>query len=398
MIYVQHLLGTGHLQRAVAIARAAAASGLSTALVSGGLPLPGLDPGGARLIQLDPVRARDETYTELVDGQGTVVGEAFKARRAAALLEVFEALKPRVLVTEMFPFGRRQMRFELLPLLEAARARPDRPHILCSLRDVLTTHKQPGKTEWMLETFGRFYDCALVHGDPQILPLDASFPSAAGIAARLRYTGYVLAAPPPTPAPRSGAPDGAVLVSTGGGAVAGPLIEAAMEARALTPLAGVPWRILIGVNYPEAAFRAAQARAQALAPAGIRVERARPDFADLLARARLSISQGGYNTTLEVLAAGIPAVIVPFAARGETEQGLRARVLAGRGLLSLVEDDPLTPQALARGVAQALSRPPRGLARIDTGGAEETVRILRSMIERGAMVEPRGIMTDGDHA
>ena len=373
MFYVQHLLGTGHLQRAAAIARATAAAGLDTVLVSGGVPLAGLDVGGARLAQLEPLRARDQSFAELVDTQGRAIDEAFKARRAERLRALFETLRPRVLMTEMFPFGRRQMRFELLPLIERARASSARPSIVCSLRDVLTTHKQPGKTEWMLDAFARLYDCALVHGDPAVLPLDLSFPRATGLAGRLRYTGYVLSAPRPAAGETGTAAE--VLVSTGGGAVAGPLIEAALALRPLTPLAGVPWRFLIGANYPEAAFRAAVARA----PGGVTVERARPDFRDLLARARLSISQGGYNTILDVLAAAVPAVVVPFTARGETEQGLRARVLAGRGHLSVVEEDPLTPEALLRGVSEALARTPLGLAGLDTGGAAETVRILRAM-------------------
>ena len=376
LLYVQHLLGTGHLQRAAAIARATAAAGLDTVLVSGGLPLAGLDVGAARLAQLEPVRARDQSFTELIDAEGRVIDETFKTRRAEALRALFEDLRPRVLMTEMFPFGRRQMRFELLPLIERARALPRRPGIVCSVRDVLTTHKQPGKTEWMLETFARLYDCALVHGDPAVLPLERSFPRATELAGRLRYTGYVLGAQPLGAG--EGGRAGDVLVSTGGGAVAGPLIEAALAVRPLTPLAGVPWRILIGANYPEAAFRAVAARA----PADVVVERARPDFRDLLARARLSISQGGYNTTLDVLAARVPAVIVPFTARGETEQGLRARVLAERGHLSVVEDDPLTPEALLRGVAEALARTPRGLAGLDTRGAAETVRILRALAQQ----------------
>ena len=375
LFYVQHLLGTGHLQRAAALARAAAAGGLDTVLVSGGMPLAGLDPGGARLEQLEPVRARDQSFSVLVDRDGRVVDEAFQARRSGALLALFDDLRPRILMTEMFPFGRRKMRFELLPLVEHARAAPARPAMVCSLRDVLTTHKEPRKTEWMLETFARYYDLALIHGDPAVLPLERSFPPARDLAGRLRYTGYVVSAP--RPAEARPAPSGEVLVSTGGGAVAGPLIETALAVRPQTPLAEAPWRILIGANYPEAAFRAAAARA----PAGVVVERARPDFRDLLGRARLSISQGGYNTTMDVLDARVPAVIVPFTAREETEQGLRARVLAGRGLLSVVEADPLTPEALLRGVWEALARAPRGPAGLNTQGAAETVRILRAMAD-----------------
>src|SRR3546814_17646977 len=56
----------------------------------------------------------------------------------------------------------------------------------------------------------------------------------------------------------------------------------------------------------------------ATAAPGITVERARSDFVELLCRARLSISQGGYNTLTEVLAKGVPGVVVPFAGGSET--------------------------------------------------------------------------------
>ena len=373
MIYVQHLLGIGHLRRAAAIAQATAEAGLSTVLVSGGPTVPGLDSGDARLIQLPPLSAQDESFAVLVDRNGRPVDEAYKTARCAALLDLFDALRPRILMTEMFPFGRRQMRFELLPLIERARAARPRPSILCSLRDVLTTHKKPGKTDWMLETFARLYDFALIHGDPDILPLERSLPRATEIAGRLRYTGYVLEPPPAAHPSRD--PSGEVIVSTGGGAVAGPLIAAAMAARALGPLADVPWRVLVGSALPEAAFR----DFVACAPHGVTVERARPDFRALLTRARLSISQGGYNTVMDVLAAKVPAVVVPFSTLGETEQALRARVFAAKGLLRVVTEDPPSAEAVARGVQEALNAPSRGLEGLRVDGAAETARILAAV-------------------
>ncbi len=60
---------------------------------------------------------------------GRPVGERWKAERRAALLAAFRAADPDVLLIEMFPFGRRRFRFELLPLLEAARGRA---RIACS--------------------------------------------------------------------------------------------------------------------------------------------------------------------------------------------------------------------------------------------------------------------------
>jgi predicted glycosyltransferase len=375
LLYVQHLLGIGHLRRAALLAKVLTQNGISVVLVSGGAPLAGLDIGAAGFVQLSPLRSRDENFSELVDQSDRPIDAAWKAARRERLGAIYRALEPRALLIEMFPFGRRQMRFELLPLLETAAASRPRPQVLCSLRDVLTRNQRPEKTAWMLETFARHFDLALVHGDPDFLPLEFSFPEATALAAKLRYTGYVVEAAPDTEVGTEGA--GEVIVSTGGGAVAGPLIVAAMTARALSPLAEAPWRLLIGPNMAEAAFRDLAARA----PAGVKVERARPDFRDLLARGHLSISQAGYNTVLEVLAAGIPAVVVPFAAGAETEQSLRARLL--RGALTLVEEAALTPARLATAIeaAQLRGRVAGGAAGLDLRGAQTTVDILRERLD-----------------
>jgi predicted glycosyltransferase len=171
-----------------------------------------------------------------------------------------------------------------------------------------------------------------------------------------------------------------VIVSTGGGRVAAALIEAALAARPLGPLSDVPWRILIGPSLPASDFEAQVRRA----PPGVVIERARPDFQGLLARSRLSISQAGYNTVLEVLRAGCPAVVVPFATAGETEQTQRAQLLADRGALTVVPESDLCAEALDRGIRQALDRAkgrPAGRFSVRMDGAETTARILARMLD-----------------
>ncbi|MFN3400377.1 MAG: hypothetical protein ACK4Z4_08570, partial [Ferrovibrio sp.] len=59
LIWVQHLLGVGHLHRAASICRALLRQGATPLLVSGGLPDPtlhGID--GIGFVQLAPARAR----------------------------------------------------------------------------------------------------------------------------------------------------------------------------------------------------------------------------------------------------------------------------------------------------------------------------------------------------
>ena len=375
LFYVQHLLGIGHLKRAALIARALDRAGLRVVLVSGGVPVPGLEIGGADLVQLPPLKSRDAAFSVLVDQDGRAVDDAWKARRRDLLLDVYRRTRPRVLLTEQFPFGRRLLRFELLPLLaEAAASRP-RPAVVASVRDIINPPGSAEKSQWMLDMVRNHYDRVLVHGDPDLVRLTHSFPAADTIADRLIYTGYV-AAPAATAGP--GAGDGEVLVSAGGGAVAAPLVRAAFEARPLGPLATAPWRILIGGNLPDEAFTALRQAA----PPGVVVERVRPDFRALLARCRLSVSQAGYNTMMDVLAARAPAVIVPFVGAGEQEQSLRAALLAGRGLVTVVDERDLSGATLAAGIARALDAPgprPRETG-IDMNGTARTAEIVVRMV------------------
>jgi predicted glycosyltransferase len=385
LFYVQHLLGIGHLRRSAAVVRALDAAGVKVVLVSGGLPVPGLDIGAARLVQLPPLKSLDEHFSSLVDDRGEAIDEAWKAVRAAQLLDVFRAARPRLLITEMFPLGRRQMRFELLPLLETAVEQTPRPAVVCSVRDILNERHSAEKTQWMVATLERFFDRVLVHGDPAVATLDLTFPEIAKVTPEVIYTGYVVSEPP-GPSGQGAAPraagQGEVLVSAGGGRVAGPLIEAALAARPIGPLKAAPWRILVGEHTPAAAFDALTRRARNHLTGGVSVERSRPDFQGLLARCRLSISQAGYNTVMEVLRSGRPAVVVPFAAGSETEQSRRADLLAERGLLAVVAEAELTGERLDQGLRRALALTDPSPARpIDMAGARKTAAILQDLLD-----------------
>jgi len=388
LLYVQHLLGIGHLRRAAILARALAAAGLRVDLVSGGMPLAGLELGGARLWQLPPARTLDDGRWALVDGGGREVDEAWRGRRRARLLEIFKDSRPDALVVEMFPFGRRQMAYELTPLLEAARAARPAPLVVCSVRDVLQVNRKPGRSEAIAATVDRLFDKVLVHGDPRVLPFEASFDAAARIANKLHYTGYVADVPAPGAGGAAPAWSG-VLVSAGGGAVGRALLETAVAARPRSRLGDRPWHLLAGANLPAAAFEALRQAAGA----GVRVERARRDFARLLAGCAVSVSQGGYNTVMDALAADARAVVVPFAGSGETEQTMRAERLAELGLLRLVPESALTPEALAGAVdrAAASPRPSETAVRLDLAGAAASARLLCGWLAAGPAVRPAAL-------
>ena len=346
LFHVQHLLGIGHLRRAAALAKACAGHGLEVTVASGGGAIDDLDTGDAALVQLPPLRAADAGFTRLLDDRGREIDDAWRAGRLAASLDLFARIRPHVLVIETFPFGRRRLAFELLPLLAAARRAGT--VTVCSVRDILTARQAKRTTEaagWARDHI----DHVLVHGDPDFIAFGDSFPAAAEIAGKLAYTGYV-AAEEPAAAGDPGRDE--IIVSAGGGAVGAALLRTALEAQAL--MSGRRWRLLAGDNLPEAAFAALAADA----PDRVLVERARPDFTALLQNAAASVSQAGYNTVVDLLRAGTRMLLVPFAAPGETEQTLRAERLEARGLARRLGEDSLTPERLAEAVRSVLDGPP----------------------------------------
>jgi len=161
-------------------------------------------------------------------------------------------------------------------------------------------------------------------------------------------------------------------VSAGGGAVSEELFRTAMAARPRTRLADRTWRILAGHGLPEDLF----ASVTGDAPEGVVVERARPDFPTLMANCILSISQGGYNTVMEMMTAGTRGVIVPYAGGLETEQTLRARLLENRSGIRGIPEDMLDPASLAAAVDAALDAPPPDASGLDTGGADRSAALI----------------------
>ncbi len=385
LFHVQYLLGIGHLQRSLRIANALARDGFAVTLVCGGAPVAELaaDPS-IQVVQLAPIRARDARF-ELVDSAGQPVDDALRLARRTVLLAAFAAARPDAVIIEGFPFARRAFRFELDPLIAAVRATEPRPRLISSVRDIVMTRDDPARHREIVERVCREFDAVLVHGDPALIPFEASFPAAPEIADRLIYTGYV--SPPAEPASEASPGKGGVIVSAGGGAAGRALLEAALEARRQGCLADLPWLLLAGTNLPEAEF-AALRRA---APAFVTIERFRRDFADLLRQCRVSVSQAGYNTVLDILAARARAVLVPFAAERETEQLMRAERLMVLGAAELVRESELTPGRLAAAIERAAARELPALA-IDTAGAARSARLIAALVAGRATAELAGKM------
>ncbi|WP_375461816.1 glycosyltransferase family protein [uncultured Enterovirga sp.] len=378
LIVVTHLLGAGHLTRAAAIARAAAAQGHRPTLVTGGAPSPLVDVAGVEVVQLPPVRTPLGDFTSLRDLAGRPVGPELLASRREILLRTVAAVRPDVVVTELFPFGRRVLAPEFRALIGAVEAAPDRPILACSIRDILAAPSRPEKAAATHDLLRRHYDAVLVHGEAALIPLEASWPVDADLRERLTYTGYIgpdAWSESEAPSPRD---DETILVSGGSSAAALPLYRAALGAAA--ERGNLRWHILVGAGVDEAGHQDLVRRA----PSNATVERSRSDFRDLLRKSAVFVGQAGYNTVMDIVATQPRAVLVPFEQAGETEQKRRATALAERGLVTLLAESKLDSGILRRGVEAALARPRPVFPPIRLDGASATVACIERLARSGA--------------
>ena len=214
------------------------------------------------------------------------------------------------------------------------------------------------------------FDAIVMHADPAFATLEESFRPLTPLRVPVHYTGFVA---PPAPAPAD-LPLARLIVSSGGGMVGEPLVRAAVEAhRDLFIRTGLRTTVVAGPFLPVPVWEwlEQQARRSPVLDAVRRVD----DLAAEIGRSALSLSQGGYNTTMDLLRAGTPAVVVPYAHGSEDEQTRRTSRLAELGVLRMVPATELTAdRLLAELIVAAESRP--APVTLDLSGAETTAWIL----------------------
>ncbi len=366
LFYVQHLLGVGHLMRAAALVKEMARQGMDVLLVSGGPPHPHTDLGQARLCQLPPLSTQGTTYATLVDSNGHPIDTRFRAERTAKLLAAFHDFAPDIVVTEHYPFGRGKLRFELEPLLDAVQSARPKPRLFASVRDIIEPPESAEKSRRFLDTANAHFDAILIHGDARFAPFQPSFPNAAALTPPLVYTGYVATGGAvPTQNRRR-----RVLISAGNGRTGSGLLEAARAAHRLDDL-GMTWEArLANGACPTRSPEPDAAKGFTLAPIS-------PNLAADLAQAALSVSQGGYNTVVDLALSRTPAVLVPYGGHGEQEQGLRAERMAQTGQAVVLPEKSLSTERLLAAMTEALNHLLSGPPPFALDGAPRTAAFLK---------------------
>ncbi len=379
MYYCQHSVGLGHFVRSLAIAEALSER-FRVVMVSGGAnPKESLVPSGVELVDLPAIGAADGRGSRLVSVDPRLELEDVWRARERTLLQLLGQLRPSALVIELFPFGRRKFDRELVPLLEAASAMDPAPAIISSVRDILVDSKlnQEELDDLAARRLNEYFDAVIVHADPTFATLEETFRPSIPVEPPVYYSGFVVRSALRPEIQRPERPR--VLVSAGGGRIGGALVRAAAAAHLqyLAPR-GVHTRIVTGPFLAPEVVEELEGHADDCA--SLIVSRFEPQLCQAMASSSISVSQCGYNTALDIVRAGVPALVVPYDLDGETEQSLRASRLAQRGVVRQLAMEELSAESLGEAIFQTLTMSPRR-ASFDLGGKAATARIVTDLVE-----------------
>jgi len=381
VFYCQHVLGVGHVFRSLEIVKGLADH--EVIMVTGGAEVEFDLPPNMTHIQLPGLMMSSDFKEFIPLEEGVTDVDALLARRLEQFQQIMADYRPDVFLVELFPFGRKKFRFELLPILEGVRSGTWGPcKAVCSVRDILVEKDDMDKyTRGVLKMLNPNFDAVLVHADPTLVTFDETFPGMSDMVPSLHYTGYVARKP------ESGAGTALrqelalgdtplITLSVGGGNVGQELLESVLSASPILAKTHTHRLcVFTGPYVTDEAFVRYQSMVEG--HDWITLKRFTQRFPDYLAAADLSISLGGYNTTMNLLAAKTYGIMYPFLQN--REQHMRTTRLEVRGIVKMVLGDDLDPYTMAGHIAEALDREPTPHD-IDLGGGAESAKILEALV------------------
>ncbi len=382
-LYSHDTQGLGHVRRNIALASALvdAEPHTDVLLLTGApeattLPL----PPRTDVITLPTLR-KDASGRYAARTLGAPLDELL-ALRSTMLTATLTGFAPDLLVVDKVARG---VDGELDDAL--LRLRHSATRVVLGLREVLDT-PEVVRREWQAgrttEAVRELYDAVWVYGDRDVYDLVSDCRLPVDVVAKTSYTGYlghgrgVGARLRSRPVPRVAPPAGPYVLCLVGGGQDG--LELA-DAFARAPLPHGHEGVVLTGPYLRREAREALRRAAAAAP-GMSIVDFVPDAERFVAGAAAVVSMAGYNSVCELLAAGKRTLLVPRTTP-RAEQLVRARSLARRGLVDVLDPELADPRRLAAWTAQAvLAGPPRGQP-VDLGGLARVPLLADALLAAG---------------
>ncbi|AFZ01138.1 glycosyltransferase family protein [Calothrix sp. PCC 6303] len=390
MFYCQHILGMGHLVRSMEIVRGLIPE-FQVCFINGGEVIQEFPfPDGIEVINLPAIKTDSEFQSLQVVDTSFTLAEVQEIRKNK-LLEIFNQFQPDIFMIELFPFGRGKFKFELIPLLEQAKASKKPVKVVSSLRDIVVTKSnRVDYEEKVCKLMNKYFDLLLIHGDPKFYPLAETFTRLADIRCQISYTGFVVQKPPINPILNSEeqaiieSDNPLILVSVGGGRFGHELIDCVVASAPILAQK-IPHHIQVFTGpfiSPEKLDNWQNLTAN---HENISVSCYTTNLLSYMQKADLSISMSGYNTTLNIMTIGVKAMILPFTGNDDQEQQMRAEKLEKLGVVKMIQPQELQPEIFADEIINYL-RKDHNTINFDFNGVENTTSLLKQLIPQPQVV------------
>ncbi|NNN02964.1 MAG: hypothetical protein HKL87_03085 [Acidimicrobiaceae bacterium] len=328
LLYSHDTYGLGHLRRNLAIAEHLLDGHphLQVVLMTGSSVADRFStPARLKIVQLPPViKVGDEDYQSRDPRWST---DLVRRSRSAIMKDTARRFQPDVLLVDHAPQG---MKKELLPVFEVLRSESPATRIVLGLRDVIDT-PEIVRNNWenagVYDTLEEVYDRILVYGNADLFDVASLYGLSDEVSAKLTYCGYVSRHRYGTSA-RDDVED-FVLGIAGGGGDGAEVLAATLSASAALARRCV---VTTGPLMSEPDRRVLERVAASHDHASI-VEFV-SDPSEMMSRAKVVVTMGGYNSLCELIALGASTVVIPRV-HPRREQAIRAQMFADLGIVSV---------------------------------------------------------------
>ena len=372
IIHCQYVYGLGHLIRSLNLAKGLAKH-FEVYFLNGGEAIKNFNiDESINFIQL-PAIYKKEDSTSLLSVSDNLSLPLCLELRNQVIRKTVQMVKPDVIITEHFPFGF-LFEKEATKLINYAKEINSNAKIVCSVRDVVDSFNGGNNDQKTISILNKLYDLLLIHGDEKLISIKSSFPLVSNIKIKVMYTGYIIDPNLQNNQKRSNN----ILVSIGGGRIGSELLEAVIKAFEVVKKESTCNLIVFnGAFHDDFKSISKDARIRYF-------DFDRKEFLNQLSQSDLSISLGGYNTTMESVYAGNKVVIYNREFLGTNdEQNIRISILKDKRLIDVISLKDLEIDNLSKKLISQVNvkNKQRSNSYIDFGGIENSVNQIKQFFD-----------------
>lgn len=367
LLYSQHLSGTGHFVRMFEIA-SNLAENCDIYLIDGGRFIPRKKPQfDFKIINISPI-FRQEGNLKSVENRHI---DQIMLERKQILLELIENIKPDVIIIEHFPFSKWILFDEITNFIKKSKSININVKIICSIRDIpINTCDEPAQDyqEKVTQILEQYFDLILIHSDPDLICLENYIPWLNNLKIPFVYTGYISEKLNINSLNNK---QNLILVSLGG-----------LNNRNLILTCAKAWHNLNLDNYKMLIFAPLFISETEFLQVTTEIKNINDNiefkpftnnFINYLSQARLSISQAGYNTCMNILETCTPNILIPN--QKMSDQIMRSQRLAELNLTTYLDVNNLNIENLSHHIINSLKQEQLN-HNINLGGAVITNQII----------------------